>query len=220
MEDKCIKGNWIFCADLSSDFQERTSKDTFRYGNKPVNRFWAEKADGVRVSRIAAGYHGRNQFFYYTPHFCIGYSISLMFYRDEQSDRDIKSGKISIPESDSALANPEETWVDHMTMEEFETFLDDVVDPNLYGCLFDCVPEDWAKFDSPYFFPPARLYRPVGKLEFIIKGVPSGDARMGRNGAQGCFNFVAKLIEKEKWWPKSDDLEARKALIFGRWDKD
>ena len=45
-------------------------------------------------------------------------------------DGDIKSGKISIPESDFGYADREETWVDHMTMEEFETFLDDVGNRN------------------------------------------------------------------------------------------
>ncbi len=197
----CMKGKWTFRVASSKD-REPALNDAAVAWAVPVSPFWAEGRPGVRVFRTPYGQTGRVTMRYETKDFCIGFFTLLTNTDNPAEMENLAKGTPATAENLTIFFEGSGTWVARMTSAQFQAFIDDVSDINLYRCLFECVPAEWHNTDSAYRLWGTKLFRPFGKQQFITPFAPSTTGE-GREGAQRCFGFLQAMIDLQAWWPKS-----------------
>ncbi len=221
-ETGCRRGKWRFCFDPSAPilaYPDEYKVETSHFVNQHLAPFWVENGNGARVSRTPVGPWGNITFCYFTEDFCIGINPSITTTDSYEDVRLIERGKAAMPDCVTILHSSRDTWVNTMTEDQYESFLDDVSDLDLYFSLFDCTPNEWLESSSAYRTWGAKLYQPIELLEFWVSGSP-GYEQNGRLGAQGCFRFLATMIKFKAWWPKDSyaqrTYESYQSLLDGR----
>jgi hypothetical protein len=180
MEHNCIRGQWRFCAnedpELYADFE---NIDWFN----PPDRFWAQKENGVRVSRFELNVKGADCIIrYFGPNFVIQYTLLSVFNLEKYSLDEITHFYENVPNSDVVKIFPSTGWtkIDTISQSQFSEFINDAVDTNLYKCLFECVPNHWHNM-KPLLWEHETLYQPIDSIQF----------------AQGDFPDVLDFIRKK-----------------------
>jgi hypothetical protein len=202
MSIDCSRGDWNFRLDAA--LNPRLGPFVIPTGHRdtPQSPFWAEINDGVHVHRSPLGYSGQVTFFYRSEDFCIGFSTVFSTVAGVEALQGLAPNEHQSDQSLQFFFEGSESWVDHMTMDQYEDFILAVLDSDLYKCLLECVPEEWLLEVSPYRSWAARGVSVEGTLLYVSPVAPA-IAQEGRLGAEKCFGFLRTMISLKAWRPKS-----------------
>ena len=171
MSNNCKRGDWTFVSVDSFSHSIKSTYSTYDSLTK-AHRFWATRSVNgkqVRVARTTVTSNVSTEFFYYGDEFCIGYKIVNSGHFEGYTPDETRDffNRNPIESVRNAVMIDSRTWVNSMTLEQYEQFLSDVLDDNLYDCLFDCIPDDWAKLPYPLLWDEYRLVVPIRKVQIF-----------------------------------------------------
>lgn len=141
----CKRGDWNFV--LGDGAQFIACQDYLGIGPAGyAAEFWATATDGhAQVFRNPIGSSGTCRFVYFGGTFEIAYDVVGVFDLNAMSQaQKIHWTRVQV---ERATDHPCEiygrrnaSWIDAITPDQFDRFLSDIQDPELYQCLTECVP--------------------------------------------------------------------------------
>ena len=199
MTKECKLGQWSLILGDGTKFIG--CKDYFGIGpaDDPAI-FWATAEDGhAQVFRASFGTNGKCRFDYFGGTFEIAFDLTgvedfNIMSAEERQDWQKYTDAVGPNDPCNIIGQWDVSWIDSITQDQFERFLSDIKDPDLYACLMECVPPINPP-SKPWSYGYEQPSRSVG-----IPIIPvQGDAG---------FAFITDWLEGKRSLPKAKVFEA------------
>ncbi|MFO1034835.1 MAG: hypothetical protein U1E15_12455 [Hyphomicrobiales bacterium] len=182
IKTNCKRGQWSLYVTETYEI-----RDTISNFIDPPGRFWAQNSHGVQVRRNEITRGIPSLFDYRGRDFLIRYKIAPVIDLLQISEAELhilteEHGREIFPPH--VFVNESFSWFNSISSSELLRAISDITDPDLYRCLFECLPTNFES-GEPTYFPQEKIHPSI----YQLRDRPGGEV-------QEQFAGIRKMMEQ------------------------